>query len=72
MNTLNVKVPDAMAREVAQATDILGMPSNEAFVFHAVSLVLRSVLGARRGRPYKHQPLPPRKKPAKGRRGGRC
>lgn len=59
MNTLVIKVPDKMAREIAKATDLVQMPSHEAFAFEAVRLVLRSVLGTRRGRPYKHRPVKP-------------
>ena len=52
MNLMAFKMPDAMAKEVAKAADILKMPDNAAFGFHAVNLVLRSVLGTRQGRPF--------------------
>lgn len=67
MNTLVVTMPDAMAKDVAKATDILKLPSNGAFAFQAVNLLLRSVLGSRRGRPYKYDPAR-RTKVAKPRR----
>jgi hypothetical protein len=68
MNTIVIRMPDAMAREVAEATDILQLPSNEEFAFQAVHLMLRSVLGTRVGRPYKRIPTLPVKPKARRRR----
>lgn len=70
MNTLILRMPDAMARDVAKATDLLKMPSNEAFVFDVFSLALKTVVG-RRGRPYKHKPLAVRAR-ANAPRGGKA
>lgn len=67
MNTITFKVPVEMAREIAKATDILKMPSNDAFAFHATRLMLRSVLGKRRGRPYKQIVPTPRSAPRRAR-----
>lgn len=69
MNTISFKVPDAMALDVAKATDILGMAGSDALAFEATRLLLQTVLGSRRGRPYKHKPLSVRA--ANGKRGRR-
>lgn len=68
MFTVTFQVPPAMARDIAKATDILSMPSNNAFAFEATRLLLHSVLGSRRGRPYKQRALNARIPSTKGRR----
>lgn len=58
---------DAMARDVAQVSNILDK-SHAAVGHEALRLFLQTVLGARRGRPYKYKAPKVTKRPGRPRR----
>lgn len=69
MTVLAVGMSPRLAKLVAKATDVLGLPTNQDFALHAMGLVLRSMgLAPQTGRPVGYSQRRRGKRPARRRR----